>query len=226
MRQTPEESADLQGEIGAAIIKTAFLFADESRLYVRSPLQKYAFSPEQVVTIEASGDLEISIKHTRWDYPAKITFTSAVSANEMIATIGNKGFIPTASVDGIPNRERFIFRTEAITPIWIAIVLSVFTGDFGIRWILVDLRMPIFATAIICAIRLLPSIQSIVFQPGRYIGEISPSLDGVILVLGGLGIGSILMALGIPELFATFLTFAMLWAIVEVITIIDLKFMP
>jgi hypothetical protein len=106
------------------------------------------------------------------------------------------------------------------------IVLSLFTGDFGIRWVLVDLRIPIFATVIICAIRLLPPIQSIVFQPGRYIGEISPSLDGVILVLGGLGIGSILMALGITELFATFITFAMLWAIIEIITIIDLKFMP
>jgi hypothetical protein len=226
MSQTPVESADIQGEIGVGIIKQAFLFADASRLYVRSPLQKYAFSPEEVVTIEASGDLEIAIKHTRWDYPAKITFTSTVNVNEMIATIGNKGFIPSASVDDIPNREIFIFRTEAIIPIWIAIVLSVFTGDLGIRWILVDLRMPIFATAIICAIRLLPPIQSIVFQPGRYIGEISPSLDGVILILGGLGIASILMALGISELFATFLTFAILLAIAEVIVIIDLKFMP
>jgi hypothetical protein len=226
MRQTPEESADIQGEIGAGIIKKAFLFADESRLYVRSPLQKYAFSPEQVVTIEAIGDLEIAIKHTRWDYPAKITFTSAVNASEMIATIGNKGFIPNASVDDIPNRKIFIFRTEAIIPIYIAIVLSVFTGDFGIRWILADLRMPIVATIIVCAIRLLPPIQSIVFQPGRYIGEISPGLDGVILVLGGLGIASILLALGIPELLVTFLTFAILWAIAEVIIIIDLKFMP
>lgn len=225
MRQTPVESADIQGEIGAGIIKKAFLFADGSRLYVRSPLQKYTFSPEQVVTVEAIGDLEIAIKHTRWDYPAKITFTSAVSANEMISTISNKGFIPSASVDDIPNREIFIFRAEAIIPIWIAIVLSVFTGEFGIRWILVDLRMPIFATAIICAIRLLPPIQSIVFQPGRYIGEISPSLDGVLLILGGLGIGSVLLALGIPELFVIFPTFAMLLAIAEVIIIFDRKFM-
>jgi hypothetical protein len=226
MHQTVEESADFKGEIGSAIIRKAFLFADENRLYLRAPLQRYTFAPEQVVTIEASGDLEIAIKHTRWDYPAKITFTSETNATEMIATIGNKGFVPSASVDDIPNRERFIFRTEAIIPIWIAIVLSLFTGDFGIRWILVDLRMPIFATVIIAAIRFLPPVQSLVFQPGRYIGEISPILDGLILVLGGLGIGSVLMALGIPELFATFLTFFMLWAIPQVITIIDLKFMP
>jgi hypothetical protein len=226
MRQTVEESADLVGEISPAIMTKSFLFADENRLYLRAPLQRYTFTPGQVVTIGESADREIYIKHTCLDYPAKITFSSAVSAIEMIETIGNKGFVPSASIDNLPNREKFIFRTEMIIPIYIAIVLSVFTGDFGIRWILVDLRVPIFATLIIIMIRFLSPIQSIIFQPGRYIGEIRLILDNIILVLSTLGISNILVFLGIPEILAVLITFSILWAISKIITIIDLNFVP
>jgi hypothetical protein len=224
MRQTLEESADLVGELSPAIMTKSFLFADESRLYLRAPLKRYTFAPGQVITIEESADREISIKHTCLEYPAKITFSSALSATEMIEKINDKGFIPSASVDELPNRDKFIFRTEMIIPIYIAIVLSLFTGDFGIRWLLRDLRIPVIATFIILTIRFIPLIQSIVFQPGRYIGEISPSLDGVILVLSGLGIGSILLSLGIPEILATLITFSILVVISQIITKIDSKF--
>jgi hypothetical protein len=226
MQQTLEESADLVGEISPAIMTKSFLFADESRLYLRAPLKRYTFDPGQVITIEESADREISIKHTCLEYPAKITFSSALSATEMIETINNKGFVPSASVGDLPNRDKFIFRTEMIIPIYIAIVLSVFTGDLGLRLLFVDLRVPIIATFIILTIRFIPFVQSIVFQSGRYIGEISPSLDGVILVLSLLVIGSILLSLGIPEILATLITFSIAALISKVITIIDLKFIP
>lgn len=225
MRQAVEESADLVGEI-PAIMPKSFLFADECRLYLRAPLKRYAFAPEQVITIEESADREISIKHTCLEYPAKITFSSELSATEMIEIIDNKGFIPSASVDDLPNRDKFIFRTEMIIPIYVGIVLSLFTGDFGIRLLLRDLRVPIIATFIILMIRFIPLVQSIVFQPGRYIGEIISSLDGVILVLSGLGIGSLLLSFGVPEIIATLITFAVFAAVSKIITIIDLKFIP
>ncbi len=226
MRQTVEESADLVGEISPAIMTKSFLLADESRLYLRAPLKRFIFIPGQVITIEQSADREISIKHTCLEYPAKITFSSALSATEMIEKINNKGFVSSASVEDLPSREKFIFRTEMIIPIYVAIVLSLFTGDFGIRWLLKDLRVPVIATFIILTIRFIPFIQSIVFQSGRYIGEISSSLDGVILVLSGLGIGSILLSLGVPEILATLITFSILLVISQIITKIDLKFVP
>ena len=227
MQQTLEESADIVGEISPAIIMTkSFLFADESKFYLRAPLQRYTFAPEQVIAIEESADREISIKHTCLEYSAKITFSSALSATEMIETIDNKGFVPSASVDDLPNRDRFIFRTEMIIPIYIAIVLSLFTGDFGIRLLLTNLRIPIIATLVIFVIRFIPLVQSIVLQSGRYIGEISHSLDGVILVLSLLGIASILLSVGIPEIIATLITFSIATLIIKIVTIIDLKFIP
>ena len=226
MPQTLEESADIVGEIGPAIMTKSFLFADESRLYLRVPLKRYTFTPGQVITIEESADREISIKHTCLEYPAKITFSSTMSATEMIETIDNKGFIPSASVEDLPNRDQFIFRTEMVIPIYIAIVLSLFTGDFGIRLLLVNLRIPIIATLVIFVIRFIHPVQSIVLQSGRYIGEISHSLDGVILVLTLLGIASILLSVGIPEILATLITFSILALIIRIVTIIDLKFIP
>lgn len=226
MQQTLEESADIVGEISPAIMAKSFLFADESKLYLRAPLQRYTFAPEQVVILEESLDRGISIKHTRLDYPAKITFSSALSATEMIEIINNKGFFPSASVDELPNRDEFIFRTEMIIPIYVAVVLSIFTGDFGIRWVLVDLKVPIIATLIILLIRFIPPVQSIIFQSGRYIGEIRLILDNIILVLSLLGVANILLFLGIPEMIAVLITFSILFVIVKIITIIDLKFIP
>jgi hypothetical protein len=227
MRQTVEELADMVGELSpTAINSKSFLFADESRLYLRVPLKRYTFAPGQVITIEESADRKISIKHTCLEYPAQITFSSTLSATEMIETINNKGFVPSASVDDLPNRDKFIFRTEIITPIYIAIVLSLFTGDFLIRLGLVNLRVPIIATLIVLIIRFIPPAQSIVLQSGRYIGEISPSLDGVILVLCLLCIGSILLSVGIPEILATLITFSIAAIILRIIVIIDLKFIP
>jgi hypothetical protein len=109
MRRSIEKLADLKGDIstfGSGVNKdepsnSAFLFADENRLYLRAPLRRYAFLPEQAVTIEENSDRGIVIKHNRLDYLTKIVFNSSVSATEMISTVASKGFLPSASVSDI-----------------------------------------------------------------------------------------------------------------------------
>ncbi|WP_310485145.1 hypothetical protein [Chamaesiphon sp. VAR_48_metabat_403] len=234
--QSVAELADIQGEfstIGSGIrndepTNLAFLFADENRLYLRQPLfWRYTFLPEQIIAIEENSDRGIIIKHIRLDYPATIVFNSSVSASEMMSIITNKGFIPSALASDLPIREELPVREEVIIPIGIAIVLSLFTGDFGLSYLL-DFqtqgawRCPLIATLTIFAIRFFPPAQWIVFKPGRFIGEISPMLDSVVLILGLLAIASVLMVLGIPELVTVLLVFFILWLVTE----IDLKFIP
>ena len=225
MQQPLEQAADLKGGISASASNSspAFLFADVNRLYLRSLLQRYEFAPHQIVSIEKDRDKAISIKHTRSDYPASIIFRSSVSAAEILETIRNKGFIFSASVSDVPIREGIPVRLTILIPICIVVIWSLLTGQsFGLNqlvhsqtwgnWRPIPIGV-IFSISVIT--RFFPPVQWLLIKPGRHVGEISPFLNGLILVSGLLGIVSFLIISGISELFAILITISILWLIVE-----------
>jgi hypothetical protein len=225
MQQPLEQSADLKGGVSASSTtsRPVFLFADSNRLYLRGFLQRYIFAPYQVVSVEQERDNSISIKHTRPDYPASIIFYSSLSATEILTTIRNKGFIPSASVSDVPIRLGIPVRVMILIPICLVIVWSLLTGNsFGLNQLVHSQKLgnwrpiPIGVIFSISAIiRFFPPAQWLILQPGRQIGEISPMLNVLILVSGLGGIVSVSIISGIPELFAILIAISIFWLIIQ-----------
>ncbi len=239
MRPSPE-SADFQGEIETfGSIGTAYLFADENRLYLRAPLVRYQFTPSKVVALEESGDRGVAVKHTRPDYPEKIIFNSSDnSAAEMLLTIASKSFTPRASTNDIPTREDSLpIREEFLVVVivlvrllfFMAIIVGIFCAIFRINippvevgsWRAVLSSSTIFIA--LASIKFCPPIQWILVKPGRYLSEIGPSiLDAFTIVFGLFAVANFLVYLGIPEILTVGIDFLLIWAIVQ----IDLRLFP
>jgi hypothetical protein len=236
----PPESADFQGEIKIFIgsIGTAYLFADENRLYLRAPFVRYQFTPSEVVALEASGDCGVKITHTRPDYPEKIVFNSSGnSAAEILLAIASKSFIPRASTNNIPTREGSPIRDEFLVGVVVlgnllffgSIIVGIFCAIFQINippvesgsWRGTISLSTIFI--VLASIKFFPPIQWLLVKPGRYLSELGPSiLDSFTIVFGLLAVANFLVYLGIPEIFAVGIDFLLVWAIVQ----IDLKLFP
>ncbi len=237
MRPSPE-LADFQGEIETfGSVGTAYLFADENRLYLRAPFVRYQFTPSEIVALEESGERGVTVKHTRPDYPEKIVFNSSDNrAAEMLLAIANKNFIPCAAADDIPTREGYPIRDELFIGMYVMVNILLFLALIvGIVFAILSIDYPpvefgswrgaILWSAIVTAfvfIRFCRPIHWVLIKPGRYMSELSAGLDNWILCLSIFPITNFLVYLGIPEIFAVGIGFLFLWAIVQ----IDLKLMP
>jgi hypothetical protein len=234
------ESADFQGEIETfGSIGTAYLFADENRLYLRAPFIRYQFTPSEVVTLEESGERGVAIQHTRPDYPEKIVFNSSDnSSTEMLLAIASKSFTPCASSNDIPTREDSLpIRDDFLIGVivlgmllfFMAIIVSISRTIFQVNIPLVEVGswsatislLTIFL--VLASIRFCPPIQWLLVKPGRSLSELGPSiLDNFVIVFGLLAVSNFLVHLGIPEILAVGIDFLLFLAIVQ----IDLRLLP
>ena len=228
MSPSLSESADIQGKIDFSIGR-AFLFADEHRLYIRAPLARYQFAPNEVIAIEETGERSIGIKHTRPEYPDRIVFYSkTISAATMMSIVANKGYTPAATINDMLSRDSLSFRPLIVFPFFllfwsllfllpiVLFVWSILTNSsfqFN-RSTVATILMLMFSG--VTSIRFFPPAQWLVMRPGRNIGEIKPVLNFLMLMNGLLAAANIALSMGIPGILVLVLVFSALWAIEQI----------
>jgi len=185
------------GWIGASWpLATLAVTRDSLNLNVRL-LGKYAFTPDQVTSIENHTVFPIfgrgiKINHNVSSYPKNIVFNSFGNPDDLIAKITETGFIPRGSIGSIDAERGIPVRWQAIAAIFV--LWDILLMADGMQFI------PLKSTQIkpglfsLLAVALLfvgsvsfgrvKFLQDLIMKPGRSPSEIKPWLNLIGLVSG------------------------------------------
>ncbi len=225
MQQQPNSVATFKGSLSAGGITTypVTLTVTQNQITLRSLFCKYQLERAQVADIELIRSNEILIKHTLIEYPS-IRFSPSINADETVMQIRNCGFIPSAALEDVPEREGLLVRL----PVIIAMIIPVgflFFLDRQLEWTQVHSYQvgrysPLGTSALFIlafSIRFIPVLRDLILESGRHVGELAPVLNSAMLAFGFLSIVSILMLLGTPEILAISLCFGLFWIVAMII---------
>ncbi len=219
--QQPNRSITVKGEIsaGGSSSGEATLTIYPTQIILKSFIVEYRLEPQQVFSLNIANPNSVIITHTLIEYPVEICFSPLnASASEVVEQIRMINFIPSASAEDIPAREGIPVRLQSLIPM-IVLVLSFMRIDNLLGWVKVQPQqlgqyspLGMSCLFLICIIiRLIPFVQTFLLMPGRHVGEIIHSINGLILLSGILAVASILVVLGVPELIVIALCCAFLW---------------
>jgi hypothetical protein len=223
--QQPNSVSSFQVRLSAGGTTTypVTLTIAQNRIILRSLFCKYRFESSQVAGIEAISSNEVLIRHTLIEYPA-IRFSPSVSAAEIVTQIRNYGFIPSAALEDVPEREGIPVRLSIILAMILPIVFLFFL-DRQLGWVQVHSYQlgrysPLGTSALFLlafSIRFIPILRNFILESGRHIGELAPLLNLVMLASGFLSVIGISVLLGTPEILVISLCFGIFWIVAMII---------
>jgi hypothetical protein len=182
----------------------------------------YQFSPRTVVAITIDNG-SIVIRHTLIDYPEVISFrpSGSVEVEVLLERINQIGFCPQASIDQIPSRLGSPIRLNWVMPI-VILGLAMAGCDSVLGWakhgtLTGNRYSPLGAgtfLTIFLAIKYFRVIHGQLLKPQRTIGEITPTLNLLIIGFAYITAASLLMLLNVPEFLSLGIPMGMLWIVV------------
>jgi hypothetical protein len=181
----------------------------------------YQFSPTMVVAISATDPNSIMIRHTLSNYPEAIVFKPSGSVEAALERINQTGFRPQAAIGEMPPRLGSPIRLNWVIPI-VGLGLAMALCDSVLGWakhgtLTGNRYSPLGAGTFLTmclSIKYFRVVHGLLLKPERTIGEITPTLNLLIIAFAFITAASVLMLVDLPEPLSLGIPLGMLWIIV------------